>query len=240
VIPGESITPITYINSDADLKAFCGRNNGLVCTSTNAEKIIHWAFERRERILFFPDQHLGRNTCKQMGIPLDEMSLWDPALPNGGNSPGAIEKARVFLWKGFCSVHQMFQHQHVDYFRKQYPDIKVIVHPECSMEVVDKADLTGSTEYIIQTVTNAPEGTSWAVGTELNLVNRLKWDNPDKQVYFLSPTVCMCSTMYRIDAPHLLWSLEKIEAGEPVNRIIVPDRDKQDAKIALDRMLELA
>lgn len=239
VIPEDSITPITYINSDADLKAFCGRNNGLVCTSTNAEKIIQWAFERRKRILFFPDQHLGRNTCKRMGIPLDQMTLWDPALPNGGNSEEVLQNTRVFLWKGFCSVHLMFQPQHVDLFRKQHPGIKVIVHPECSMEVVDKSDLTGSTEFIIQTVRHAPEGTKWAVGTELNLVNRLKGENPGKEIYFLSPMVCMCSTMYRIDAPHLLWALEKIEEGKPVNQIIVPDCDRYDAKIALDRMLEL-
>ena len=240
LIPEGTITPITYINSSADLKAFCGERGGLVCTSTNAEKIIRWAFERREKILFFPDQHLGRNTCKRMGIPLDEMILWDPTKPNGGNSPEAVRSARVFLWQGFCSVHQMFQTQHVDYFRKQYPDIKVIVHPECSMEVADQSDMMGSTEYIIRTVTSAPAGTRWAVGTELNLVNRLKRDNPDKEVFFLSPMVCMCSTMFRIDAPHLLWSLEQIEAGTPVNQIIVPEQDRHWAKVALERMLELA
>ncbi len=240
VLPPDSVTPITYINSSADLKAFCGERSGLVCTSTNAEKIIRWSFERREKILFFPDQHLGRNTCKRMGIPLDQMILWDPALPNGGNSPEAIRKARVFLWNGFCSVHQMFQPQHVDYFRRQHPGIQVIVHPECSMEVADKSDLIGSTEYIIRTVTAAPAGTAWAVGTELNLVNRLKRDNPDKQVYFLSPMVCMCSTMFRIDAPHLLWSLERLLAGSIVNRIIVPDQDRYWAKVALERMLQLA
>ncbi|MEK6683324.1 MAG: quinolinate synthase NadA [Nitrospirota bacterium] len=240
LIPEDTLTPITYINSGADLKAFCGERGGLVCTSTNAEKIIRWAFERREKILFFPDQHLGRNTCKRMGIPLDEMTLWDPAKPNGGNSPEAVRKTRVFLWHGFCSVHQMFQPQHVDCFRKQYPDIKVIVHPECSMEVADRSDLIGSTEYIIRTVTAAPAGTRWAVGTELNLVNRLKRDNPDKEVFFLSPMVCMCSTMFRIDAPHLLWSLERIESGTIVNQIIVPEADRYWAKVALDRMLELA
>ncbi|MBI3609880.1 MAG: quinolinate synthase NadA [Nitrospirae bacterium] len=239
-IPESSITPITYINSSADLKAFCGERGGLVCTSTNAERIIRWAFKRREKILFFPDQHLGRNTCKRMGIPLNEMILWDPAKPNGGNHPEALQKARVFLWQGFCSVHQMFQPHHVDYFRKQYPGIKIIVHPECSMEVADKSDLMGSTEYIIRTVTDAPSGSRWAVGTELNLVNRLKRDNPDKEVYFLSPMVCMCSTMFRIDAPHLLWSLERLEAGSIVNRIIVPEADRTWAKVALERMLELA
>lgn len=239
LIPESTITPITYINSSADLKAFCGEHGGLVCTSTNAEKIIRWAFERREKILFFPDQHLGRNTCKRMGIPLDEMILWDPAKPNGGNSPEAVRKARVYLWLGFCSVHQMFQPQHVDYFRKQYPDIKVIVHPECSMEVADKSDLMGSTEYIIRTVTAAPAGTRWAVGTELHLVNRLKQNNPDKEVFFLSPMVCMCSTMFRIDAQHLLWSLERIESGSIVNQIIVPEADRTWAKVALERMLEL-
>ena len=240
ILSESQITPITYINSAADLKAFCGARGGVVCTSTNAEKIIRWAFEQREKILFFPDQHLGRNTCKRMGIPLDEMILWDPALPYGGNSPEAVRKARVLLWKGFCSVHQMFQPQHVDTFRSQYPNIKIIVHPECSMEVVDKSDLVGSTEYIIRTVTAAPSGTVWAVGTELNLVNRLKANNPDKQVYFLSPMVCMCSTMYRIDAQHLCWSLENLEADSPVNQIIVPDGNKYWAKIALERMLQLA
>jgi len=240
LLPDSAITPITYINSSADLKAFCGEHGGLVCTSTNAEKIIRWAFERREKILFFPDQHLGRNTCKRMGIPLDKMAMWDPAQPNGGNTPEAIRNARVFLWKGFCSVHQMFQPGHVDYFRKQYPDIRIIVHPECSMEVVDKSDLIGSTEYIIRTVSEAPSGTRWAVGTELNLVNRLKKDNTDKEVFFLSPMVCMCSTMFRIDAQHLLWALERIESGSPVNQIIVPEADRYWAKVALERMLALA
>lgn len=240
VISESQITPITYINSAADLKAFCGARGGAVCTSTNAEKIIRWAFEQREKILFFPDQHLGRNTGKRMGLSLDQMILWDPALPHGGNSPEAVRKARLLLWNGFCSVHQMFQPLHVDYFRSKYPPIKVIVHPECSMGVVDKADLVGSTEYIIRTVTAASPGTVWAVGTELNLVNRLKANNPDKQVYFLSPMVCMCSTMYRIDAQHLCWSLENLEADSPVNQIIVPDTDRYWAKIALERMLELA
>ena len=240
LIPDSSITPITYINSSADLKAFCGERGGVVCTSTNAEKIIRWAFERTEKILFFPDQHLGRNICKRIGLSLDQMTLWDPAQPLGGNSPEAVRKARVFLWNGFCSVHQMFQPQHVDLLRRQHPDIKVIVHPECMMEVVDKSDYVGSTEMIIRTVTNAPSDTRWAVGTELNLVNRLKANNPDKQIYFLSPTVCMCSTMFRIDAQHLLWCLENLEAGKVVNQIIVPDEDKHWAKIALERMLNLA
>jgi len=240
ILPGTVVTPVTYINSSADLKAFCGEQGGLVCTSTNAEKIIRWAFERREKILFFPDQHLGRNTCKRMGISLDEMILWDPDQKNGGNSAEDIRKARVFLWKGFCSVHQMFKPEHVSYFRTQYPGIRVIVHPECSMEVADKSDLIGSTEYIIRTVSAAPSGSRWAVGTELNLVNRLKRDNPDKEVYFLSPMVCMCSTMFRIDAQHLLWSMEQIEAGAPVNQIIVPETDRSWAKVALERMLALA
>ena len=240
LIPDSSITPITYINSSADLKAFCGERGGAVCTSTNAEKIIRWAFERTEKILFFPDQHLGRNTCKKMGLSIDQMILWDPALPLGGNSPEAVRKARVFLWNGFCSVHLMFQPQHVDLFRRQHQDLKVIVHPECMMEVVDKSDYVGSTEYIIRTVSNAASGTKWAVGTELNLVNRLKDNNPDKQIYFLSPMVCMCSTMFRIDAQHLLWSLENLEAGKVVNQVIVPEEDKHWAKIALERMLNLA
>lgn len=240
IVPSDSVTPITYINSGADLKAFCGRLGGLVCTSTNADKIIRWAFERREKVLFFPDQHLGRNTCKRMGISPDQMILWDPALPNGGNSPDAVRAARIYLWKGFCSVHQMFQAAHVDFFRSRYPDIRVIVHPECSMEVADRSDLIGSTEFIIRTVTAAPAGTRWAVGTELNLVNRLKRDCPDKEIFFLSPMVCMCSTMYRIDGPHLLWALERIESGDPVNQIIVPEEDRHWAKVSLERMLERA
>lgn len=238
--PDEQVTPVTYINSAADLKAFCGRHGGIVCTSSNARKILDWTFARRPKVLFFPDQHLGRNTSKRMGIPADRMILWDPAQENGGNSAEAVRNAAMILWKGFCSVHQMFAPAHVDHFRATVPGVQVIVHPECREEVVDKADLVGSTEYIIRTVTAAPPGTAWAVGTELNLVNRLKTDNPDKQVYFLCPTVCVCSTMYRIDQQHLAWALENLRDGVVVNRIRVPDEDREMAKLALDRMLEVS
>ena len=237
--PERRITPVTYINSTAALKAFCGEHGGIVCTSSNASQILRWALDRREKVLFFPDQHLGRNTAKAMGIPLDRMILWDPFQDMGGNRPRDVERATMILWKGHCSVHQMFTAQHVDYFRKTYPGIRIIVHPECNMEVVDKADQVGSTEFIIRTVTEAPPGTTWAVGTELNLVNRLKHNNPDKTVFFLSPTVCLCSTMYRIDPQHLCWVLENLVSGVVVNRIRVPDQDRHWARVAIDRMLAL-
>ncbi len=237
----KEITPVTYINSSAELKAFCGARGGTVCTSSNAAKVLAWAFERRSKALFFPDQHLGRNTGRRMGIPLEQMPLWDPAKPLGGLTPEAIGEARILLWKGFCSVHQMFRPQHIAYFRRQHPGIHIIVHPECAMEVVDLADEVGSTETIIQTVRNAPEGTIWAVGTELNLVNRLKEEcRGKKQVYFLCPTVCLCSTMFRIDAPHLCWALENLAEGQVVNRIIVPDEHRHWARTAIDRMLEIS
>src|SRR5215472_9858228 len=195
---------------------------------------------RRDKILFFPDEHLGRNTANKMGVPRQLMIVWDPYQPNGGNTRGAIQRAKLILWKGHCSVHQMFQPVHVDNFRKQYPDGKVIVHPECHEDVVNKADLTGSTEFIIKTVSGAPAGTIWAVGTELNLVNRLKRDMTDKKVFFLSSTVCQCATMFRIDATHLCWSMESLADDHVVNRIVVPDDEKQWAKIALDRMMAIS
>lgn len=235
----EDVTPVTYINSTADLKAFCGRHGGIVCTSSNARKVLDWAFARRRRALFFPDQHLGRNTARSMGVPLDQMPVWDPRRELGGNTPEAIEAARVILWRGHCSVHQMFKPAHVAQFRQRDPDVKVLVHPECSMEVVEAADLVGSTEYILKTIQEAPAGSSWAVGTELHLVNRLAAENPDKSVKFLSPMVCMCSTMYRIDLPHLAWCLENLARGTPVNRVQVPEATKQSAREALQRMLDL-
>ena len=234
------ITPITYVNSTADLKAFCGRHGGIVCTSANAEAALNWAFAGRPRVLFFPDQHLGRNTARAMGIPLEQMPTWDPAGEQlGGNDPDAIGNARVILWKGHCSVHQVFLPQHIDHFREKYPDIKIIVHPECMMEVVDKADLSGSTGKIINAVKNSPDGTRWAIGTELHLVNRLKSEYPQQEIYFLSPVVCMCSTMYRIDLPHLCWSLENLAAGTPVNVIAVEEETARWALVALQRMLEI-
>jgi quinolinate synthase len=239
IIDTSDLMPVTYINSTADLKAFCGRHGGIVCTSSNARKVLDWAFARRKRALFFPDQHLGRNTAKSMGIPLDEMRVWDPRLPLGGNREADLERARVLLWRGHCSVHQMFKPAHVAQFRKQYPGVTILVHPECMMEVVDLADIVGSTEAILNTVAKAPAGSTWAIGTELHLVNRLAAEHPDKSIHFLSPMVCMCATMYRIDLPHLAWCLENLAQGTPVNQIKVPAETAEWAKVALDRMLDL-
>ena len=236
----ETVLPAVYVNSAAVLKAFCGEHGGITCTSSNARAVIEWAWARREKILFFPDEHLGRNTANKMGLPREQMIVWDPFKPNGGNSAEAIRKARLILWKGHCSVHQMFQPAHVDYFRKQHQDIKVIVHPECHEDVVNKADATGSTEFIIRTVSVAPAGTARAVGTELNLVNRLKKEQTDKRIFFLSSTVCQCATMFRIDASHLCWAMENLADGHVVNHIVVPDDDKAWAKIALDRMMQIS
>jgi quinolinate synthase len=234
------LIPVTYINSTADLKAFCGRNGGIVCTSSNARAVLDWSFARGRRVLFFPDQHLGRNTARAMGIPLDQMVLWDPREPLGGSNAKAIETARVLLWRGHCSVHQMFRPAHIEQFRSRFPGIKILVHPECMMSVVDAADLVGSTEFIIKTIREAPAGSTWAVGTELHLVNRLAKENPDKAVHFLSPMVCMCATMYRIDLPHLAWCLENLEQGTPVNRIQVHSETARQARVALGRMLDVS
>ena len=240
IIDTNDITPVTYINSAASLKAFCGKRGGIVCTSSNAAAVLRWAFERRKRVLFFPDQHLGRNTAKAMGIPLDEMALWDPFAGDfGGNSEDAIRRAKVLLWKGHCSVHAMFRPEHVDQLRAKTPGIKVLVHPECSMEVVDKSDLRGSTSKIIQEVASAPPGTKWAIGTELHLVNRLKRLHPEQEIHFLSPIVCMCATMYRIDLAHLCWSLENLMAGTPVNVIRVDEETAHWSLVALERMLSV-
>lgn len=239
VIDTSQVMPVTYINSAADLKAFCGRHGGLVCTSSNAKAALEWAFARRQRVLFFPDQHLGRNTARKMGIPLSAMPIWDPRQPMGGNTPEALRESRVLLWRGHCSVHQMFRPAHAAQFRERYPGIRILVHPECTMEVADTADLVGSTEFIQRTIKTAEPGSKWAIGTELHLVNRLAKENPDKEVYFLSPMVCMCATMYRIDVPHLAWALENIANGTPVNVIRVPKETAHWAKIALERMLEV-
>ncbi len=241
ILPVEdAVLPVVYVNSAAVLKAFCGEHGGITCTSSNARAVMEWAWARREKILFFPDEHLGRNTANRMGLPREQMIVWDPYMPNGGNSCDAIRRAKLILWKGHCSVHQMFQPAHVDYFRKQYPDVTVIVHPECHEDVVNKADLVGSTEFIIRTVHSAPPGTTWAVGTELNLVNRLKREQADKRVFFLSSTVCQCATMFRIDAPHLCWAMENLAEGHVVNRIVVPHDEKAWAKVALDRMMSIS
>ncbi|MFM8708530.1 MAG: quinolinate synthase NadA [Planctomycetia bacterium] len=241
VIDTSDVTPVTYINSAASLKAFCGRHGGIVCTSSNARAVLDWAFAKTKRVLFFPDQHLGRNTARKMGIPLDEMCVWNPHEPRlGGNDAGQLEKSRVILWQGHCSVHAMFRPEHVDAVRANLPGVKVLVHPECSMEVVDKADLAGSTSFIIKQVEAAPPGTVWAIGTELHLVKRLEQQHPEQTIRFLSPVVCMCATMYRIDLAHLCWSLEHLEAGTPVNVIRVDDETAKWAVTALERMLAVS
>lgn len=240
--PDEKVTPVTYINSAADLKAFCGRHGGIVCTSSNAPKVLEWSFAQREKILFFPDQHLGRNTGVRMDIPLDEMVIWDYDKPMGGLTPEEINKARMILWKGFCSVHQMFKPEHIRDFREKYPSAKVIAHPEAPLEVCELSDDVGSTEYIIKAVADSAPGTRWLVGTELNLVNRLhqQYKAEDKPVHFMSPTVCMCSTMFRIDLQHLAWTLDNLIEGNIVNQIQVKVDNAKEAKIALERMLEVS
>jgi len=237
-----TVTPVTYINSAADLKAFCGRHEGIVCTSTNAADILKWSFSKREKILFFPDQHLGRNTGYRMNIPLEQMVVWDFDKPQGGLTEQQIEEARIILWKGFCSVHQMFQPGQIDDFLARYPETKVIAHPEASFEVCQKADYVGSTEYILKTIRAAEPNTRWLVATELNLVNRLHEEckHQGKNVHFMSPTVCMCSTMFRTDPQHLAWVLENVVEGQVVNRITVPENEAVQAKKALDNMLALA
>ncbi len=238
VIDTSDITPVTYINSAASLKAFCGRHGGIVCTSSNAKAVLEWSFAQRKRVFFFPDQHLGRNTSLKMGITNSEMPVWNPHDDElGGNTEQAIKESRVILWKGHCSVHQMFQADHVASFRKNHPGIKIIVHPECPQEVNDIADISGSTSKIIETVRKAPAGTKWAIGTELHLVNRLKKEHPEQEIHFLSPLVCMCATMYRIDLAHLCWCLENLVQGVIVNRIVVREDIANWSLIALERML---
>ncbi len=240
VIDVEDVMPVTYVNSAASLKAFCGRKGGIVCTSANCRAVLDWAFERRRRVLFFPDQHLGRNTALAMGIPLEEMPVWDPHQDElGGNPAEAIRNSRVILWQGHCSVHQMFLPEHVERFRAEYPGIKIMVHPECPMEVVGQADVIGSTGTIVKAIQEAAPGTKWAIGTEIHLVQRLKNQYPEQEIHFLSPVVCMCATMYRIDLPHLCWSLENLAAGTPVNIIRVDDETAPDALKSLERMLEV-
>lgn len=239
VIDTERLIPVTYINSAATLKAFCGRHGGIVCTSSNAAAVLRWAFERGERVFFFPDQHLGRNTALKMGITNEQMPVWDPyAEEMGGNSAQAIEGSKVVLWKGHCSVHQMFRPEHVAQFRQKIPGIKILVHPECPHEVNDIADYSGSTSTILKTVAQSPAGTKWAIGTELHLVNRIKKENPEQEVHFLSPVVCMCATMYRIDLAHLAWVIENLLEGVVVNEIVVDEETSQYSLIALERMLE--
>lgn len=239
--PDQQVTPVTYINSAADLKAFCGQHGGIVCTSSNARAVLEWSFARREKVLFFPDQHLGRNTAYQMGIGLDEMVVWDFTKPLGGATPEQIRKAKMILWKGFCSVHQMFQPEHIAGFRARVPQGTVISHPENAFEVCQQSDYVGSTEYILRTVRAAEPGSHWLVGTELNLVNRLADEMRPKgvSVEFMSPMVCMCSTMFRTDPQHLAWVLDALVAGQVVNRIRVPEEVAVPARAALDLMLEV-
>jgi quinolinate synthase len=240
--PDEKITPVTYINSTADLKAFCGQHGGIVCTSSNARTILDWSFKQREKVLFFPDQHLGRWSAHQMGIPLDDMVIWNPDLEQGGLTREQIAKAKIILWHGYCSVHQMFQPRDIVKFRAQHPDGLVISHPEAPFEVCQMSDYVGSTEYILKTVHAAPPNTHWLVGTELNLVERLAKEvaHEGKTVKFMASTICMCSTMQRIDPQHLAWTLENLVQGKIVNQIIVPDHEAALAKIALERMLAVS
>jgi quinolinate synthase len=238
---GRGITPLTYMNSTAAIKAFCGERGGLVCTSSNAPAGFRWGFARNQKLLFLPDQHLGRNTAYTMGIPLEQCVVWDPFMINGGLTPERLRKARVILWKGHCSVHQRFLPEHVDQVRARYPGIRVIVHPECRWEVCQKADGIGSTEGLIKIIEDAPRGTSFAVGTEIHLVNRMGKDfaKNDKKVITLDDSGCLCTTMFRISPQHLCWALENLTEGNVVNRIQVPNETKHWARVALDRMLEV-
>ncbi|GIJ81458.1 quinolinate synthase NadA [Micromonospora phaseoli] len=236
----ERTVPVTYMNSSADIKGFVGRNGGVVCTSSNAKRALEWAYQQGEKVLFLPDQHLGRNTAVlEMGFSLDDCVLYDPHKPGGGLTPEQLRDARMILWRGHCSVHGRFTLDSVNDVRSRVPGVNVLVHPECRHEVVNAADLVGSTEYIIRTIDAAPAGSAWAVGTELNLVRRLALAHPDKQIMFLDRAVCYCSTMNRIDLPHLVWALEELVAGRVANRITVDADTAHHARVALDQMLAL-
>jgi quinolinate synthase len=236
----QPVVPVTYINSAASIKAFCGERGGVVCTSSNAGATLRWAWERGERVLFLPDQHLGRNTAYKMGVPLDDMVVWDPNEIWGGLEPDAVKRARIILWKGHCSVHTRFTVRQIENLRKEHPGLRVIVHPEVPWDVVQAADDAGSTEYIIKTVKASPVGSVWAVGTEIHLVNRLAHDvAPDRTVLSLDQFGCLCSTMFRVSPNHLLWTLDGLVAGQVHNRITVPDHQKHWTKVALDRMLSI-
>jgi quinolinate synthase len=236
---GLKITPVTYMNTTAAIKSFTGEHGGSVCTSSNAAAVMKWAFERGDKVFFLPDEHLGRNTGYRMGIPLGQMIVWDPYQELGGNTPEAVRSARVILWKGYCSVHQRFTPQQVERVRREHPGIRVIVHPECRFEVAQAADEIGSTEGIIKAIKASPVGTEWAVGTEIHLVNRLGRELQDHKVISLDPSVCVCTTMFRITPQHLLWALENLGSGNVVNQISVDERTRHYARIALDRMLTL-
>ncbi|ODU76922.1 MAG: quinolinate synthetase [Microbacterium sp. SCN 71-21] len=231
------VIPVTYMNSSAAIKGFVGRHGGIVCTSSNARTVLEWAFERGRRVLFFPDQHLGRNTAKAMGVPLAQMPMWNPNRPLGGSNADELADARVILWHGFCSVHRRFSVAQIDKARAEHPGVRVIVHPECPMDVVDAADEAGSTDYIRKAIEAATEPTTFAIGTEVNLVQRLAAQHPQHEIFCLDPVVCPCSTMYRIHPGYLAWTLESLVAGEVVNRITVPGDVADPARIALERML---
>ncbi|HMQ03284.1 MAG TPA: quinolinate synthase NadA [Pyrinomonadaceae bacterium] len=235
----QRVAPITYMNSSAAIKAFCGRNEGVVCTSSNAVPLFDIYLRRFEKMFFFPDQHLGRNTGAKFGIPLDKMVVWNPHEEFGGNTPEALLNAKLILWRGHCSVHGRFKAWHVDKIRDEVPGIQVLVHPECIREVVEKSDLDGSTSFIIKTVENAPSGSNWAIGTEVNLVNRLARRFPDKEIRLLAPDLCMCATMYRIAPQNLAWAVENLLLGNVVNEIVVDGDTKHFANIALERMISL-
>ncbi len=237
--PGRKILPITYVNSSATVKAMVGRHGGSACTSSNAGAVIAWARKRADQLVFMPDQHLGRNTCYKMGVPLDRMVLWDPGRETGGLTPEQLRRAEVILWKGHCSVHQQFTTRQIDYWRKEYPDIRIAVHPECSFEVTQKADYFSSTEGIKKLIRDSPPGSRWAIGTEHHMVNRLAAAYPDRFIVTLTPFACQCSTMYRIDQAKLLRVMEGLVEGKLINRIKVDDETKRLARVALERMLEL-
>jgi quinolinate synthase len=236
----ESVIPVTYINSSAEIKAFCGEHGGIVCTSTNAAAVMSWAWERGEKLVMLPDQHLGRNTAFKMGVPLDRMVVWDPNEIWGGLEPDSVKSAKLILWKGHCSVHTRFTVKQIEAFRQKYPNGKVIAHPECTFDVVQAADYSGSTEGILTTVRNSPPGSAWAVATEIHLVNRLRNEvAADKTVVTLDPFGCLCSTMFRVSPNHLLWVLEGLVEGKIHNQITVPEPQKSFARLALDRMLQV-
>lgn len=235
----QKVAPITYMNSSAAIKAFCGRHEGVVCTSSNAVPLFDIYLKEFDKMFFFPDQHLGRNTGAKFGIPLDKMVLWNPHEDLGGNTREQLRDAKLILWRGHCSVHGRFKDWHVDKIREQVPGVQVLVHPECTREVVEKSDLNGSTSYIIKTVEESPSGSKWAIGTEVNLVSRLAQRFPDKEIHLLAPDLCMCATMYRIAPQNLAWAIENLVDGNVVNEIVVDDETKHHARVALDRMISM-
>ena len=239
VVPQKTTVPVTYVNSSALIKAFVGKNGGSVCTSSNAERVLTWALQQGDKVFFFPDEHLGRNSAYALNIPEDEVVLWQRGEPLGGNTPDQLKKAKVLLWNGYCTVHMQFSAAHVAMWREKDPEINIIVHPECRHEVVAGADRYGSTETIIKTIAASPTGSHWAVGTEINLVERLSRQHPDKEIHSLSPFQCLCSTMYRIKPAYLLWVLDNLSSGRIVNRITVDPDTAELARISLDRMLEI-